>query len=175
MPRHKRQRRKPAEVEKDRKAIEELYREGVSQAAIARQLKISPATVSRDLKTIIKRWMEQTVHNLDEHKAKQLKLLDKLEREYWEAWERSKELTPIKLKDRDGVERTLYRPASHYSPMGVVGYIEKIHKVIDQRIKILGLEAPKKVDMNVQGDVGVKGYVSFDPSDWDEDDPAKGD
>lgn len=133
-----------AQMDRDRKNISALYLAGDTQAEIGEKLKLSQPTVSRDLKHIRKQWMKETTFNIDQAKGAELARIDKLEVEYWAAWKRSKELVPQKIKDKSGVERTIYRAFSNKAPFGSVSYLNGVHKCIDQRRAILGLDAPKR-------------------------------
>ena len=82
--------RTSVERERDLEAITGLYLRGVSQSEIAAQLGVTQQQVSYDLKVVQRRWAEKTVINLDAAKQKELARIDLLEREYWQAWERSK-------------------------------------------------------------------------------------
>ncbi len=78
-----------AEREADRAEIARLYLQRKTQVEIARRLKISQQQVAYDLKIIERRWRESGVMDLNEAKARELAEIDTLEREYWDAWERS--------------------------------------------------------------------------------------
>lgn len=139
-------------IERDRKNISDLYLAGHTQMQIAEKLDMSQPTVSRDLKQIRKQWMKETTFNIDQAKGAELARIDKLEVEYWAAWKRSKELVSHKIKDKSGVERTVYRAFSTHAPFGAVQYLHGVHKCVDQRRAILGLDAAKGIDLTSGGE-----------------------
>jgi hypothetical protein len=72
-----------------------LHLQGLSQLEIARRLGLpvpgaGPKMVCTDLKAITEQWRQSAVRDLDALKAEQLAKLHNLERELWEAWDRSK-------------------------------------------------------------------------------------
>src|SRR5689334_20019719 len=77
------------EHEQDLARTCEMYLKGKTQAEIAQELGVSRSQIEYDISQIKHRWSTQTVHNLDEHRAKELAKLDALEREYWKSWESS--------------------------------------------------------------------------------------
>ena len=109
--------------------------------------KVSTTTGSRDLKQIGKLWVKETTFNIDQAKGAELARIDKLEVEYWAAWKRSKELVPQKAKDKSGNEITVYQAFNTLAPFGSVHYLHGVHKCIDQRRAILGLDAVKGIDI----------------------------
>src|SRR5260370_2112886 len=64
---------------------------GCTQAAIARQMHIPPATVSRDLAAMREFWREFPVYDFDRARLEQLQKIDLVEAEAWAAWQRSQE------------------------------------------------------------------------------------
>jgi len=49
---------------------------------------------------------------------------------------------------------------------GDAKYLDGVRACIAQRSKMLGLDAPDKLDLSAN--VTVKGYVSISPDDWDD-------
>ena len=92
-------RRSTAQIARDRRVISNLYMKGWLQSDIANELGISDATVSRDLRTLYKRWERSSLVDIDSKKAEELAKIDHLEREYWEAWERKH--PPRSFRDGD--------------------------------------------------------------------------
>lgn len=135
--------RKPAEVERDRRNIARLYLQGMVQAEIAHELKISQPTVSREIKTLVTEWRQERVYDINEAKAKELAKLDVLEVEYWEAWRRSQGETE---KTTSG---SMVGGSVRYSvtetQVGDPRFLDGVFKCIKGRCEILGVEAPKEV------------------------------
>lgn len=159
--------RKKIQIQRDRKNISELYLAGNTQMQIAEKLEMTQSMVSRDLKQIQKVWMRETTFDLDTSKAAELARIDKLEVEYWRSWKKSKTLEKLKIVDNEGNSKTVYSPFEHHAPFGAVQYLNGVHRCIDQRRAILGLDAPKNIDIKSGGKV-LKFYETVSPDDWDE-------
>lgn len=144
-----------------RQRVGELYCTGWSQVAIAKEMDISQPTVSRDINYLQDEvWPKETAMNLDAMKGRELKRNDYLEATAWEAWRRSIEWTKRKVKDDRGVERTIMIPASGRVPFGAKGFLDVVGECIDRRIKLLGLEPPKNINLGL--DEEVMKYVGID-------------
>ena len=102
----------------DRATAVRLVLRGIPQYEIAAQLGITPSQVSRDLARVRQQWQEQATMDLDRSKAVELAKLNQLEQTYWEAYE----LDP------------------HSS------LLDGVLKCIDRRCKLLGLDAPAKIE-----------------------------
>lgn len=138
----------------DLKEIAGLYLQGWIQAGITdhltknRPYKISQQTISKDLKTIQKRWLESSLIDFNEAKAQSLAKIDYLEAVAWEAYELSKE--PIvkrktaKKVDGETVEATQEVSLGYGDPR----FLDKVNWCIDRRIKLLGLDAPTKRELS---------------------------
>jgi hypothetical protein len=127
---------------------------------IGEALGISQATVSRDLSALQKQWLESTLVDFDQAKAKELAKVDRLEREYWAAWERScedAEASTLKTKgmvqkrqDEDGrfvAEQPAEVAKTSKGQAGDPRFLAGIQWCIERRCKILGLDAPEKQEM----------------------------
>lgn len=136
--------RKPAEVERDRRLISTLYLQGKIQAEIAFELKISQATVSRELKFLQAEWQKERVYNINEAKFKELEKLDILEREYWKAWERSQHDAVSTSAGISGGKKTQLTKTE--AQVGDPRFLDGVQNCIKQRCAILGVEAPKKIE-----------------------------
>lgn len=148
------QSRLTAEIERDRRNIARLYLQGETQASIAEQLGISQPTVSRDLKVIQGEWKEARIHDIDERKNIELAKIDNLELEYWEAWKRScedAEVMTVKKKGKivNGNEQTIPVEAQKRTEgqSGDPRYLAGVQWCINKRCELLGLDAPKSLDV----------------------------
>lgn len=146
-----------------RTQVWEGYLKGESQYHMAQRLGVTEQTVWYDLQDLRKQWANK-YKDLEQQKMEELAKLDNLERELWDAWERSK-------ADREMVT-TEYVPAqgsgssgaaSQGGAAGSVGmgairevvqksgqtgdprFLSEITKIIGIRCKVLGLEAPTKI------------------------------
>jgi transposase len=143
------QRRNASEVERDRRLIATYYLQGHTQAEIAEEVKLSQATVSRDLKAIQEQWRQASILEINEAKARELAKIDLLEREYWVAWERSLDDLQSKTIKARGTkeegkpyEQTIHTSDSNGDPR----YLAGIQWCIERRCQILGIDAPRKFE-----------------------------
>jgi len=107
--------RTPPERERDRVRIEELYLAGYTHSAIALKIGVCRQQIGREIQKILGMWRDEMIADINEAKAKELKRVNALEREYMNLY-RSK-----------GAPETLAR----------------VQWCIDKRCQILGLNAPK--------------------------------
>ena len=171
-------RRSAAQLARDRRKTADLYLQGWLQADIAGFLGISQSTVSNDLKALQGQWLQSALLDFDEAKARELAKVDRLEREYWAAWERSCEAEEMVTQRTKGdVERwqddesgkfVASRPAdvtkARKERIGDPRFLQGIQWCIDRRCKILGVDAAQKV--NIGGKVQL---VGIDPDGGDGD------
>jgi len=119
---------------------------------------ISVTTIYKDLQQCLVDWKKERFDNIDKYVDKELKTLDKLEAEAWQAWERST-LTKEKKKERKNSDRPKNgqaeeRNADYYgynevtteSLSGDPRFLDMILKCQQRRAKLLGYDAPLKVD-----------------------------
>jgi hypothetical protein len=135
-------------IESRRCRIAGLFLRGVKrQGELAQQVGVNRSTVSRDLKVLNARWKEAAIRDLNAAKSQELERLDQLEREYWEAWEKSKNIhettTTEQTKTADG-ER-LKAGIRKEEQCGDPRYLAGVQWCIDKRCEILGLRAPHKI------------------------------
>ena len=76
--------------ERERVEINELALRGVPQAQIAKKFGLSQPMIAYELAGIRKRWRAQTATDLNSASATELALLDRVECETWDAYEKSK-------------------------------------------------------------------------------------
>jgi predicted transcriptional regulator len=126
-------------IQERRTHVAELYVKGWKQAAIARKLAVSQATISCDLKAIRKEWKQSRVRDFDEATMEEVRSLDVVTREAWEAWERSKEpaqTTRIIQKNGDTRAEKMVRERS-----GDPRFLQVALRASEGRCKLLGLDA----------------------------------
>ena len=85
-------------IEQRRQQVAELYLTGWTQAAIARELSVSQATVSADLKVIRRQWRESGIRDFDEAVAEELSKYQILEREACSGWQCSMKISRPHLR-----------------------------------------------------------------------------
>ena len=81
---------------------EGFYLKGSTQAQIARELGVAQSTISDDLKAVRLEWRESRVRDFDEVVTMELQKLDRVERESWNAWERSQKTVEIDRVTQSG-------------------------------------------------------------------------
>ena len=149
---------------RDTKKIGEMYLRGETQMQIAEELKMSVSTVCRDLKTLQDDWVESSLVDYDEAKAKELAKIDQLEREYWDAWVNSREdketdtkkaiSLAAKIEDEGGEPGVIIRHEGTRREEGQTGdprFLTGVQWCINKRCEILGLDAPHKTDLTSGG------------------------
>lgn len=68
-----------------------LYLQGLTYLEIGLKLGVNASTICRDLQAVRKEWLESSIRDFDELKAKELAKLDEIERQAWEGWWRSRQ------------------------------------------------------------------------------------
>ena len=130
-------RQKKLQIEHRRTQVTELCLKRWTQAAIARELGVSQATISYDLKAVHKELKESRVHDLDEAIMREVASLDVVVREAWKEWERSKQPAEtahmIQTNGEKRVEKTVRERSGDYRLLRVM--IDASEK----RCKLLGL------------------------------------
>lgn len=164
-------RRTEAERTRDLPEIARLYLRGMSQREIAETLSagkpysLTRQTIANDLTDIRAEWMEEATSNYDQHVARELARIDKLELTYWEAWERS-----CREETAKG-GKTVTAPASKAGAAPVVtrqegtvktttrdgnpAFLTGVANCVKLRMDLLGLAAPDTHLLGgLQGDTG---------------------
>jgi hypothetical protein len=151
--RHWKHRKKGVEMLAQEAEVIEYYLRKWPQRKIATQLGIHPNQVARHIASAKQRWLTSIVHNFDQLRNEELSKIDLLEQTYWQAYEDSK--TPLKttleiqrLRDA-GTETTTAE--SH----GDSRFLQGVERCIERRCKLLGLDAPTKIEQ----DVLIREYV----------------
>lgn len=156
--------RTKAEKEEHLNAISKMYVKGTTQMDMAKALGVSQGQISNDLKVILKKWQEDRTHDIDRIKNEQLTRINLIEEEMWSAWEKSKTAKKIVVnKSKAGEFMDDFDPTTgkkiktqtdkywragttEEEPInGDMQYMNGIMWCIQERAKIVGLYAPKKV------------------------------
>ena len=80
-------------IEQRRRQVSDLYLKGRTQVQIAEKLGVSQATISNDIKAMLKRWREDQNADMEELVLKRFQQLELVRREAWDAWEQSRKPT----------------------------------------------------------------------------------
>lgn len=166
------------EKERDYHFITNLYLKRYSLRSIAKMLcehvgnpkYLSFKTIQNDLHVIMDRWREESITDIDKAKQTELNAINRLEQEYWKAWEKSIEDYEKKSKKLKG---TLSKEGGKSNPseqeiattemisMGNPAYLAGIERCIERRCKILGIDAPSKMDVT-SGGKEIKSITSIE-------------
>lgn len=107
------------------------------------------STISRDLKAIREEWKQSAVRDFDEAKGKELARLDAVEREAWEAWERSKvQRETTRTKRRTGDTLSDEAELKKESRDGDPRFLAMVIDCVDKRCELLGLVVKGKDEQN---------------------------
>jgi hypothetical protein len=146
-----------------RRRVAALYLENKTQGEIARALSVNQSTVSRDLEAVGQEWLAAAATDLGARKAEELAKLDHLEREAWEAWDRSQRPAVTETEQRTDAPaptgEDVARATSSSAPpprverarktrhrAGNPAFLHVVLRCVEQRCKILGFDAPKKLE-----------------------------
>jgi hypothetical protein len=135
-------------IESRRTQVANLFLQGLKrQGELAQRLGVDRSTISRDLKVLNARWKEAAVRDLDAAKGQELERLDQLEREYWRAWEQSKQPheTTTKEQTTTAEGERLKAGIRKEEQYGDPRYLAGVQWCVDKRCQLLGLDAPRKV------------------------------
>jgi len=144
-------------IERRRATVADLYIQGWLQAEIAQHVGVTQSTVSTDLKSIQGQWRASAVRDFDILRERELRKLDRLEREAWAAWDRSQKPSQEAVISSDGsTQRTQKKVAEQ---VGDVRFLEQIQKCIASRRALLGLDAPTRIAPTSPD--GTEPYHSF--------------
>lgn len=142
------------EIADRRLKVSDLYLRGEHQTAIAKELGVDQATISRDLTELRKEWLERSINNIDQKKAIELAKIDKLELEYWDAWVRSGEQFKSKVTKGRGVGdtgRVVEQIIKNEDRVGDPRFLDGVMSCIERRCKLLGLDAPTRGEYSGPG------------------------
>ena len=142
-------RRSNGQLARDRRRIANLYLQGWLQTDIADELDLNQSTISRDLKALHGVWLQSALVDFDEAKANELAKIDRLEREYWDAWGRSRldaETETVKEEGSSIVPERTEKIVQVKGQTGDASFLKGVQWCIEQRCKILGVEAPKLLE-----------------------------
>lgn len=119
---------------------------------------ITKQMVYWDMQQLLIEWKRERMENIDDYVTQELRKLDKMEVELWEAWERSKtgktreknrqNAKPRKvLEDGDNPEYYGYEETTTETSAGNPRFLDLLLNVQQRRAKMLGFDAPIKVEI----------------------------
>ena len=124
---------------------------------IARHIGVTQPTISLDLREIQKQWRDSAIRDFDVLRERELKKIERVEREAWAAWERSRKPAQSAVVNVDGRGQKTQKKLTEQC--GDPRYLDQIQKCIAGRRALLGLDAPTRI-APVSPD-GQEAYHSF--------------
>lgn len=169
-----RQTRKTVTIERRRKVAELLLQGVTNQCEICRRLGMpekASYTISRDITEIHSQWLKEATRSFDELVARELTRLDKVESEYWEAWNRSKaerQLSKTARRRKSGGESGEVSETAEIVKEqrdGNPAFLDGVMKCVAKRCELLGIDAPKRFvfeDSQAVGESASGGAATLD-------------
>lgn len=135
-----------------KKLVAQYYLQGRTQSDMVEELSISMTTVQKYLRELREEWKVKALYDFSLAKAEQLARIDEVERVAWEGFHKSVNgsvsTTTMKSKGSTSSKmRTKTKPS-----VSDTKWLDKIQWCVEQRSKILGLYAPKKIDQTIKND-----------------------
>lgn len=132
------------EMDERRAKVAELYVRGHSMAEIATVCGVHKCTIVRDVREIRKEWREQYADTFQRYTLEQIRKIDAVEKEAWEAWQASKQ-DSVTISRKEPSSGDIETTTTVKGQTGDPRYLEAILRAIERRSKLLGLDAPEKV------------------------------
>ncbi len=122
-------------------------REIAEKISANRKYRITFRSIHNDIKAEIKRWREERLDIIEDQITVELIRINNIEKEAWEAWEKSKaEYQRSVTERRSGTSETMRAQMVREEQCGDPRYLQIIQWCIDKRCKLFGLDAPKKIE-----------------------------
>jgi predicted transcriptional regulator len=132
-------RQRQLQIDQRRRQVAELTLKGHRQSEIAAQLEVTQSTVSNDLQQVRAAWREAGVRNFEAAVSEQLETLALIQREAWQAWERSKQPAHTAVVQGDGEEQRTRQTLKHR--YGDPRLLEQVQRCLDRSRHLLGVDA----------------------------------
>lgn len=142
-----RSKREAAKLAVRREKVAALYLSGQTQDAIALAVGCSRTTVSIDLVLIRAEWRNSALCNMNSLVERELERIDRIEVEAWAAWERSQLPAESVTTTADETRKTVEGQS------GDPRYLQIALKCVEDRRRLLGLDAPSRTESKVTADV----------------------
>ena len=144
------------QVLRRRAEVSELYlSQGLSMEEIAQRLQVSPQQVSHDMQRCRESWRSAANINVGEMAKRELARLDTVESQAWISWRKSAGLHKVERWEvsSDGTKRKV---VTEERRIGDPAFLGLVTKCVEQRCKLLGLNAPPKVV--VEGKLSIEQF-----------------
>ena len=131
-----------------RERVAYLYLQGWTQHRIGQEYGVVQQVISDDLHAVRAMWRESLIRNFDDARAQELAKIDRVELEYWEAWERSQHPAETTDTERDSAGKSK-ASVRRVGQSGNPRFLEGVERCIEKRCKLLGLNAPEKQEVDI--------------------------
>ena len=163
---------KKKHIAQRRAEVAKLFSAGLNQFEMGEKLGVDRSTISLDLKALEATWLVLAVTELAKWKAQEIIRINEIEREAWESWEKSKSDKETKQKKQSdlpiGSAKKTEVSVKTESNFGDTKYLQVVQWCIDRRIKLLGLDAPQKIETSIKSAGGEKLRQAIDKMDEDQ-------
>ena len=126
--------------------------QGWLQVDIAEELSLNQSTISRDLEHLYEVWRQSSLVDINKAKSEELAKVDRLEREYWQAWVHSCEDAETMRQEGTKTEEGKIKPdkvvKTAKGQAGDPRFLSGVQWCIDKRCEIFGIDAPKKIEQS---------------------------
>lgn len=138
--------RRDVRVSERRRDVADLYLSGYTQVEIAAKHRVTQQQISSDLHVLQKQWLDAALMDFNEAKSRELARIDRLEREYWEAWQRSltEQVKTSKRAKESSKDSSKEAGELRESRTGDERFLAGVRWCIEQRLKIFGVYATDK-------------------------------
>lgn len=145
-----------------RRHVARLKLAGSTNQEIADELGIDLFTVGNDARRLKKQWRATALRTTGKLIREQLGRIDALEQEYWDAWEASRKPTTKKSRKSKGAKveghdmfvgaEEITEQLDTTTTAGDPRFLQGVANCIEQRRKLLGLDAPEKTESTIKID-----------------------
>lgn len=116
---------------------------------------ITHVQVFKHIKELLNQWKKERFENIDQYMSLQLRRLDKMEQEMWEAWEESKKgIQKTKLRGGEIKDSKVTGGSVVFQSLetttGNPQYMALLLKIQQERAELLGMYLPKKYEFFIQ-------------------------
>lgn len=174
--------RTDTEIARDRALIAELHYKGHNDTEITKIINDRPGVdyelsrrqITYDRNQMLKQWQQKAEDNMDQWVAESMMQISAVQRQAWEAWERSvqeHEKEQIEeVWDAELGEMRLDKVKKYIvQGLGKKAYLDTILECIKEKNRLRGLyEVKLRVDHRTTHEHVIKAYHSFDPGMWDD-------
>lgn len=159
-------RRKLRIIERRRIVIARAIR-NVPFYKIAEECGVAPSTITSDIKALTDEAVKELSGDFRALIVREIQKLDEVEREAWEAWQRSKsgdlEQRTESEPNGDGKSRKVTkRVVARRRSVGTARFLEIVNECIQKRIKLLGLDRDEEQASDYDPDVKIVEVVIED-------------